>query len=428
MNVAEGDESRDRLVNLTHASFFLLVFSLGFIQLPVTILGQNAVWTDFVFLLAGGLWLLSLVTRRLKFQWNSFYWLLSLYFVVLIISSAFSADRKLSFFRLLAEVYLIALCVLTFNLVQTPRLLKQVVIAWLLGTGFAVVLGLSTVAAFYIYPESSLLEFLTYHYGAVPVGNYPRITATFASASMFCNYLNVGLVMAFFSRLENWIKASTASLLVSGIVICSIFTISIGLGGVFLAFGVSYWLWTNSRQSIRSTMAFIGGVVAAIAFLVLSPFALAPYLGANVAFTIPFTQISVLPSSRALVWSEALGTFGENFITGRGLGLPVANVIFVNSEGSRSLLTDAHNTFLSVAAQDGIGGLLAIVLIAGFIIRRWIVRVRNGRTAFVTTGLGLAFLCSFIYQGLMGSFEEARHLWVLVGIFLAAERIEAKTN
>src|SRR5262249_53757137 len=141
-----------------------------------------------------------------------------------VVSCFFSADRELSFIKLPAEIYLIALCILTFNLVQTSRLLKQAVIAWLIGTAFAVLIGLLTVAIFYIYPESPLLEFATYHYGAVPVGNYPRITATFVSASMFCNYLNAGLVMAFFSRLQNWISVSMVSLLVSGIVICSIFT------------------------------------------------------------------------------------------------------------------------------------------------------------------------------------------------------------
>jgi hypothetical protein len=38
--------------------------------------------------------------------------------------------------------------------------------------------------------------------------------------------------------------------------------------------------------------------------------------------------------------------------------------------------------------------------------------------------LGIAFLGAFAYQGLGGSFEDARHLWLLLGLFLAACRIE----
>jgi hypothetical protein len=36
-------------------------------------------------------------------------------------------------------------------------------------------------------------------------------------------------------------------------------------------------------------------------------------------------------------------------------------------------------------------------------------------------GLGLAFISAFFYQGIGGSYEDARHLWVLIGFFLISE-------
>jgi hypothetical protein len=42
--------------------------------------------------------------------------------------------------------------------------------------------------------------------------------------------------------------------------------------------------------------------------------------------------------------------------------------------------------------------------------------------------LGLAFLVAFAYEGLGGAFEDARHLWVLFGLFLAAKRLEQDSH
>jgi O-antigen ligase len=88
-----------------------------------------------------------------------------------------------------------------------------------------------------------------------------------------------------------------------------------------------------------------------------------------------------------------------------------------------SLLTDAHNSFLSVAAQNGIIGLAAFLFLVGLLLRRWIRELRTTSFTSILALVGLAFLCSFVYQGLTGSYEDARHLWVLIGIFVAAERI-----
>jgi O-antigen ligase len=168
----------------------------------------------------------------------------------------------------------------------------------------------------------------------------------------------------------------------------------------------------------------ICSIVIAALFVAISSFAFQPYPEAPFSCQIPGTGVILMPSSRFLVWREALQTFIQNPIFGYGLGLPVASVMFTNTDGSKSLLTDAHNTFLSVAAQNGVFGLIAIVLIVGSAVRKWLRAVVNKNKWIVTRGLGLAFICSFVYQGLTGSFEEARHLWVLLGLFLSAESQE----
>lgn len=422
------DNDAGILKRIVRVTFLILIFSLGFIQIPFEVTGKAIVITDIVFLVLAAVWFLSLLAGQLTFRWISFYWLLAFYFIALVVSSTLSENRQLSFSRVPAEAYLIALCVLAYNIVDNETLLRQTVRAWIAGTAFAVAIGLLTIVVYYTLPGNELLEYTTYHFGAVPVGNYPRITSTFVSASMFCNYLNVSLVIALVAIAKKWISPTVGWTLIAAVLICSIFTISVGLGGVVLACGVWYSLFAGEKRTSTTKVAMAGSIIIAVCFVAISFFALQPYPEAPFSWQIPGTGKTLLPSSRFLVWSEALRTFIQNPFFGSGLGLPVANVVFTNTDGGKSLLTDAHNTFLSVAAQNGLFGSIAIILIVAYVMQKWLRGVADKNKRIVPFALGLAFFCSFVYQGLTGSFEEARHLWVLLGVFLSAESLEPKEN
>jgi O-antigen ligase len=151
------------------------------------------------------------------------------------------------------------------------------------------------------------------------------------------------------------------------------------------------------------------GVATAIGFLAIAPFAVSLSQGLDA-------------SGRLLVWRDAINTFIADPVTGRGFGTAVANVMFQNSDGSWSLLTDAHNTFLSLAAQSGILGLIGMIAIVVVTLRSGFAKV-EGNDFYIVRGLAIAFLAAFVYDGLTASFEDARHLWILVGLILAANRI-----
>jgi O-antigen ligase len=102
------------------------------------------------------------------------------------------------------------------------------------------------------------------------------------------------------------------------------------------------------------------------------------------------------------------------------------DVRYLDPSGNLQALTDAHNTYLSIAAQCGLIGLVALL---GLLFSVWvnILPFRLGKNSdggVLRLGLGFAFLNAFAYQGLGGSFEDSRHLWVLFGLFLASGRIE----
>jgi len=403
-------------------SFLLLIGSLGFLQLTIPIYGQELVSTDLLFLLTAALYLTTVVLRQKRPRWHNFYYLLIIYLLALSSSVIFSPDSYASLGKLAAECYLVALCVLTLQLAEIDGQLRLVVKAWLAGTAFVVTVGIATVVLYYLRPGNDLLDYLTYHHGAAPTGNFPRITATFVSASMFCNYLNIGFVLTLAAWKLDWIGKTAAATLIVTILICATFTVSIGLGGVFLAAGLWYWTVIAKPAKAVRLAALLTSLLAATVFLITSLFALQPYPGGEMWGYIPFTHIPLMPSSRFMVWRDASAMFFAHPLTGNGLGLPVANVYYSNSDGSVSLLTDAHNVFLSVAAQSGFPALVAIGLIFAYVLKESLVVL--SRDKLITAAIGLGLVCSFIYQGLLGSFEDARHLWVLMGMFLAAQRID----
>jgi hypothetical protein len=113
-------------------------------------------------------------------------------------------------------------------------------------------------------------------------------------------------------------------------------------------------------------------------------------------------------------------------LIGKGVGANVAAVVFSVPGGQRTILTDAHNTWLNLGAQAGIAGFAAIIWLTFHFARtaaRHILNQIEGRE--FTTAFGVAFLGAFVAQGSVGSFEDARHLWVLMGLFVAAARIES---
>lgn len=408
---------------LTKAAWFgflLLIFSLAFVTPSIYIQNQRAAATDFLFLFVFALSAVCILLRQYKFRWHRFYWLLLFYFATMLLSTIFSPDLRRSAVKLLSETYLLALAVLTFNLVRDEKNLKQIIFAWLAGTFVATAIGVVTILLFYFQPQSWLLNFTLDDYGAVPVGNYPRLQSTFVSATMFCNYLTVSLAMLFIAERIKLIGKTFFSIFYFLILLCAIFTISAGIGGVALFIGVWYWAIYRNKRALFARVSLAGAIACAVFFCVMNCIALQPYSTAPYSIRLPFSEAVLYPSPRILIWTEALQTFARNFFFGNGLGLPTCEVLFQNTDGTFSLLTDAHNTFINVAAQSGIFGLIAIAGIALYFLRKMFrLKIADDLISTAFTGLSLAFLSAFVFQGLTASFEDTRHLWVLIGLLLS---------
>ncbi len=394
--------------------FLLLVASLA-VQWPAVFYleGFPVAVTDLLFPVVAVLAAVSFILRTDKLRWTWAYILFAVYLAAFIFASVFAHDLSRSVTKSLATAYLVGLAILSLNLICDEGRMRMTIAAWLIGSTIPVAVGLLALILFYIAPDNSILPHITYHYGAVPVGPYPRLSSTFISASMFCNYLNIVVMLLLIERTIGWLNERLWWVSFVASCVCLIFTISSGMGAVVLAIGM--WVYYRQRSRI-GIVTLVAGLVICTLFLLSSFIALAPHSTAPYSFELPVINIVVYPSPRLLVWTEAFQTFAGNFFVGKGPGSASAAVVFANTEGGHSLLTDAHNTFLSVAAQTGFMGLLSIIGICVYLLRIGF----TDRSNPIVFGLATAFLTGFVVQGLTGSFEDARHLWVLIGMLVAA--------
>jgi O-antigen ligase len=147
------------------------------------------------------------------------------------------------------------------------------------------------------------------------------------------------------------------------------------------------------------------------------------------ATAIPIINGSVSPSHRAIAWKTSFETFLEDPVFGRGIGMPVAYSKFIDPSGGGQILTDAHNTYLSLLAESGILGFAAFMSIIAFLTFGLIkMRGDEGPAKYVRLFFLLALFDAFFYQSLTGSYEDSRHLWAFFGYAAAAINIFGTEN
>lgn len=407
-------DNRFSIQNLPEVSFLVLVFSLGFMQPTIFVGGLALPVTDAFFVVTFCIWLLAMVLRKVEFQFGWFYLLLGLYAVGVLPSVLFSENPTLSSIKYLGVLYLIGLAVMTFNVVRSVEMFKKVILVWLAASALTSIVGTLTVAFFYFGITNFVTDFSMHHFGSLPPGNYPRLQSTFLYPAMLCNYLTVSLLLLFAARKIDLIGRTAFGVLAVLFAITIAFTFTPGVGGVMLAAGLWFWaVYKESGRPLLSKAALSGAVLSALIFLFIA--------------SVPLVDGFV--PQRPLTWLSAINTFLTHPIFGKGLGLPVADIYFLPPGGGMQLLTDAHNIVISVAAQSGLVGLIPLILICIFVIRRFsLIAFPAGSASILRCSLGISFISAFLYQGLLGSFEETRHLWVLIGLIMVRSSNLAHTQ
>ena len=223
-------------------------------------------------------------------------------------------------------------------------------------------------------------------WGNVPAGPYPRVNSVFLNANMLCNYLTVGAALAWYRGYRLFLVGIvTASLLAS-----------------LPVWGGWHWFWTLRSPVPGSDRG-------------------RPCVGRSQPGCDPdFTSGSAGGQSGTLgsppVVERSNRGLGRSSLTGVGPGANSIRVRYRVPSGMTKYSTDAHNVWLSVASQMGILGLAALLGLILYSLRR-----APSRPPGLRDALRVALVGTWVIQGLSGSFEDSRHLWVLLGMLAATE-------
>lgn len=406
--------------------FLLLVVSVPLVR-PFNIRFSEFVvpYTDIIFLFCFAFWLFALLKGEARIRRDNLYLFLAFYALTLAVSAIFSVEPARSFLKLAGEFYLLSLAFLTFNFAEDRHFVKKIVAAWLVGTGIIALASIVGFALFYAGLETPVNNYFLSPPGSLPSGHYPRIHALFNNANMMANYLNVSIMLALAAERLGWMKRTAAKVLQIATAFAAFFTLSPGIGGILLSVSVWYSLLARLRRSYRLAIVFLGAGVAAGAVFLAASLVSPDTANTDHEFRIPGTGITLEASSRLLLWREAMSTFVKYPITGKGVGTDVADLPYTTLSGQQQRLGDAHNIWLSIAAQNGLFGLAAFVLLTAWVLRNTRLSLaEESERDVLLSALSCAFLGAFIFQGLTGSFEDARHLWILIGLIAAVARFD----
>jgi O-antigen ligase len=412
--------ARQRDDRLSPADLLLmaLIFALPFMKPPVA---NEVIFADLLFILLLAAIVVEILAGMRRVRWLGEYWVLIAFVACLAPSLLATSDMRASLFKLATEFYLIGLAGVTACMIDSERKFRLAVMAWLTATALVCLDACLSLAEFASVRGGWLLDYSSNGFGSLPIGNYPRLSLTFFGANMACNYLTVSIALAFVALSLGFIPRWSCWMLLAAIGIAALSTISAGLGGIALLAGA--WVWLSCRQNFPkiAAAALVLGTLAALLFLV--ALAVTPFPHSTAPFVVRLPGgASLYGAGHILTWRAALEQFLRHPVIGIGIGIAPVHVGLEIPAG-HEVLTDAHNVFLSIGAQCGVVGLVGLCALIALVVVRtpWYAGLHGKQLPQFL--LGAAFLDVLVYQGLGGSFEDTRDIWVLLGLLTAASGI-----
>lgn len=329
--------------------------------LRVIFSGLSVQAADFLFAGATVVWAINVFKGRVKIRGSWFYLPLALYLAALVFSTIFSINPQQSAIKLVGKVYLVFIAVLTFNLVNSLSFMSRASEAWQVGTVLAVDFTVLGILLFFVGLQDQSINFVLSPYGTLPPGPYTRVDGFFEHAALLCNFLSISFVIALNMSSAGWLECRRFWPLIVGLWVVAVFTLTPGLGGLALSTGL--WLWLHLKQighTFLSKLSLGAGIGLAISFLMAASLTLFSY--GTGATLIPVAHQQFKRSHRAVAWQTALENFKKHPLVGRGVAMEVSSAPIIAPSGIAHRMTDAHNTYLSVAAETGVLELLTLAV------------------------------------------------------------------
>lgn len=384
------------------AGFLLMVASLGFEAItpgvPVTIFRILAIWTFCSWMLKQ---LLAGKVPLVKAPQNAY---IAAFIMTALISAFFASQPEASVMQLATLIQLAILYLFVTGIVDSEQRLQHVAWAWVIGSAAA---SLYTVATF-------VSQDLSRAVGGIGDPNYLVLYLTIPLA------LSLGLFQAERSALLKILLGfSLLTLLVATI-------LSFSRGG-FIAVMVILVLWLLKSQDRKKIMTFLIGI--AVAVLAVSSFLPAVPLQSWLQRISPQAALQDAGAGRFYIWRGGLDMFLAHPLFGVGIGNFLYRYPEYSSYDPRGPQQRvAHNTFLEVAAEQGMVGLLVFLSLLWVTYRylRTAAIAAQERRLYFTAHLAKALQLGLL-GFLAGSFFLTAHLskslWLLFGLAVVMHNI-----
>jgi len=181
----------------------------------------------------------------------------------------------------------------------------------------------------------------------------------------------------------------------------------VALAGAGLAFGGALAAWTNGSPPLRAGVALVGVVVLGVLVALVST--------GHIAREIAGARLSAASSDRAHEWAAAYDVARHHLL----LGVGTARVLLQWEAGGQLFTaTFAHNEFLQLLVQDGLVGLVVLLLGLGGVFVR-LARLRGAPGAWSADG-GIACLVALLVQSSLDFLWHIPVIPVLMAVVLAA--------
>ena len=390
--------------------FLAVVASLPVMQPPLLFIdGYPLVLTDILFVILAAVVAGLILLGRMRIAWSPFHAAIVAFSLAEFLSAAHLGTRH-ALIKAAGSSYLCALGILASHYSQQRGGARRILWAWLAGTAVTVIAMGAGLALFVGGQRSN--PFL-YGYGSLIPGAYPRLQGLFVNANVLFTYLAAGVFFLFGAVRARVLPPRVGYGAGAVLVVGTVFSLSPGLGGLALALA---WWWSPSLAPRGATAARLAGMGAAIAFVLAT--LLSPTMLQRSG---TLTSLPLEPSSRLMAWRDAAATFLANPWLGAGPGSDVAHVSYQNASHFQEFLTDAHNTFLSVLGQTGLVGFACFLWILVPLVAR--MRMPPDLTPHRAwrSACECALMAAVLYPSLSGSFEDTRHVWIVLGLLHAAQ-------
>lgn len=340
-------------------ALYLLVFSVPYESLhEVNLGGLNATATEFIAFCAGAAFLMqSAINGEVRVRWAWWRWPLLLFAVAMLASMSGTIDIKLSIkeFLKLGEMLLAYLLVLRY--IDSPTRLRRLLLLIAIAALSQALLGVVQ-AAVHFGPASFLR------------GGVLRASGTFDQPNPFAGYLNFTLPLLLASELTG--TPLVGRLTRPALVILSVgVLLSVSRGALLASLAAALVMALVAARRLRPLVG--AGVVGLVALVVGTVFGVVPgSLTNGVATTLGINNVDVV-NPTPVTWAVAerlahmlagLRMFADHPWLGVGIGnYAAAYPKYQVAPVWGNPLGHAHNYYINIAAEAGIVGLIAFLVV-----------------------------------------------------------------